>query len=88
MLNNGHRTSCPGGLRIDGEDADAGPFFADEGVEGGVGVDVVGAEVFEKRALAVAEHGHAVDGGPAYSSEQVREHFVQKRKAWLANHPS
>jgi hypothetical protein len=25
-------------------------------------------------------------GGLVYSSEQVREHFVQKRKAWLANH--
>ena len=27
-------------------------------------------------------------GGPAFSPEQVREHFVQKREAWLANRQS
>jgi hypothetical protein len=27
-------------------------------------------------------------GGKTYSMEEVREHFVQKRQAWLANHSS
>jgi len=27
-------------------------------------------------------------GGKTYSMDEVDEHFAQKRKAWLANHPS
>jgi len=27
-------------------------------------------------------------GGKTYTMEEVDEHFAQKRKAWLANHPN
>lgn len=27
-------------------------------------------------------------GGKTYSSAEVDDHFIQKRNAWLANHPS
>ncbi len=28
------------------------------------------------------------EGGKTYSIDEVDEHFIQKRKAWLAKHPS
>jgi len=40
--------------------------------------------VADLRCIAAEMEG----GGPTYSSEQVREHFVKKREAWLANHRS
>ena len=42
-------------------------------------------ELLTKLDAASAE---AKAGGKTYSMDEVRTHFVEKREAWLANHPS